>query len=183
MKIKDYFKGHPSKNSQIRIATKYTYNQMSLHLKSEYGIEIGVRARIEHKELVSVFSEKYNVKGDGHANKLFECYILCKSLKQLKGKPKPRKPKPIKIKDFYDTDEWQLLRRKALRVYGCSCMKCKITNTEMHVDHIKPRSKYPELELDFNNLQVLCRRCNKEKADLNEIDYRPKRLIPLKITI
>jgi 5-methylcytosine-specific restriction endonuclease McrA len=41
----------------------------------------------------------------------------------------------------------------------------------MHVDHIKPRRKYPHLALVFDNLQVLCHDCNHGKG--NEIfDFR-----------
>jgi 5-methylcytosine-specific restriction endonuclease McrA len=42
----------------------------------------------------------------------------------------------------------------------------------MHVDHIKPRSKYPALELAEDNLQVLCELCNIGKSNTNETDWR-----------
>ena len=45
-------------------------------------------------------------------------------------------------------------------------------NVELHVDHIKPRSKHPELELDINNLQILCKDCNLGKSNTDSIDYR-----------
>jgi hypothetical protein len=35
----------------------------------------------------------------------------------------------------------------------------------LHVDHVKPRSKYPELALDLDNLQILCAACNTRKGD------------------
>ena len=44
--------------------------------------------------------------------------------------------------------------------------------TVLHVDHIKPRSKYPELALDPNNLQVLCKDCNLGKSNLYNTDWR-----------
>ena len=53
-------------------------------------------------------------------------------------------------------------------------MKCGKSHVEIHVDHIRPRSKFPKLELDFDNLQVLCKSCNKEKSNLHSTDYRPK---------
>ena len=46
----------------------------------------------------------------------------------------------------------------------------------MHVDHIKPRSLYPDLELEFENLQVLCKYCNLEKSNKDEIDYRNNKI-------
>ena len=42
----------------------------------------------------------------------------------------------------------------------------------MHVDHIKPRLRYPELALDMNNLQVLCAICNHGKGGFDETDWR-----------
>jgi 5-methylcytosine-specific restriction endonuclease McrA len=44
----------------------------------------------------------------------------------------------------------------------------------LHVDHIKPRSRYPELELDPSNLQVLCEDCNLGKSNTDAIDWRTK---------
>ena len=45
-----------------------------------------------------------------------------------------------------------------------------------NVDHIKPRSKYPELSLVFDNLQVLCGACNKGKGNKYQTDYRPDQM-------
>jgi 5-methylcytosine-specific restriction endonuclease McrA len=42
----------------------------------------------------------------------------------------------------------------------------------LHVDHIKPRSKYPELEYEISNLQILCDDCNLGKGNRDEIDWR-----------
>jgi len=38
------------------------------------------------------------------------------------------------------------------------------------VDHVKPRAN-PELELDIDNLQILCRDCNLVKGVKNSIDW------------
>ena len=35
---------------------------------------------------------------------------------------------------------------------------------DLHIDHIRPRSIFPELSLDPSNLRVLCRICNFKKA-------------------
>jgi 5-methylcytosine-specific restriction endonuclease McrA len=86
---------------------------------------------------------------------------------------------------FYDSDEWKRFRYQILRHYGAVCMCCGATPADgkkMHVDHIKPRSKYPDLALDLNNGQVLCEDCNIGKGNSDEIDYRPKdNLIPTRI--
>jgi len=42
----------------------------------------------------------------------------------------------------------------------------------LHVDHIKPRSKYPDLALELKNLQVLCEDCNIGKGTWDESDWR-----------
>jgi len=44
----------------------------------------------------------------------------------------------------------------------------------LHVDHIKPRSKYPELSLTFSNLQILCEDCNFGKSNIDQTDWRPE---------
>lgn len=87
-----------------------------------------------------------------------------------------------KSNNFYNSEQWVGLKTKVLKHYGRTCMKCNAKNVEMHVDHIKPRSKYPKLELDVGNLQVLCKSCNKAKSNKNEIDYRPKNMIALKLS-
>lgn len=77
--------------------------------------------------------------------------------------------------DFYDTDEWRHLRYEAFERYGNRCLACGRTAAHdlvMHVDHIKPRSKYPELALDIENLQVLCEDCNLAKSNIFETDWR-----------
>lgn len=75
---------------------------------------------------------------------------------------------------FLNSFEWRQLRFEALRIYGRQCQCCgasPATGAVMHVDHVKPRRKFPELALDINNLQVLCAECNHGKC--NEIaDFR-----------
>lgn len=79
---------------------------------------------------------------------------------------------------FYESDAWRDLRFKILRKFGMACMACgrnrKTHGVILHVDHIKPRSKYPQLELDPENLQVLCEDCNIGKSNHSEEDLRPK---------
>jgi 5-methylcytosine-specific restriction endonuclease McrA len=62
-------------------------------------------------------------------------------------------------------------------------MKCGETKGEFHIDHIKPRSKFIELELCIDNLQVLCKSCNLEKSNKNEIDYRPNDVAELQDSV
>lgn len=101
------------------------------------------------------------------------------ALKHFQRKKKPVKRK--KSKDtFYRSNEWKELRYEKLRVTQyCECCgktkKDKLENGEkvkLTIDHIKPRSKYPELSLDISNLQVLCQACNSGKSNLFNDDWR-----------
>lgn len=76
---------------------------------------------------------------------------------------------------FLMSFEWKVLRRRAIETYGAKCMKCGRCPSDpkkINVDHVKPRKLFPHLALDFDNLQVLCAPCNKEKGNKNQIDYR-----------
>lgn len=73
---------------------------------------------------------------------------------------------------FYESKEWIKLSALVKRIYGRKCMKCSDTKSIMHTDHIVPRSIDVSKELDINNLQVLCEKCNTDKSNLNWNDYR-----------
>lgn len=75
---------------------------------------------------------------------------------------------------FYGSEKWLKLRYYALNHYGRKCMCCHATDLELHVDHIKPRSLFPELQWELDNLQILCRQCNLGKSNDDFTDYRPK---------
>lgn len=71
--------------------------------------------------------------------------------------------------------KWLKVRYQALRRDGAKCACCGLTrkdNVKLHVDHIKPVSKYPLLKYDLDNLQVLCEKCNIGKSNLYEDDWR-----------
>lgn len=72
---------------------------------------------------------------------------------------------------------WLELKKRVYAVYGYRCMKCgTLPKNKQHsnVDHIKPRKYHPELALEFDNMQVLCGRCNKEKGNRHSVDYRER---------
>lgn len=78
--------------------------------------------------------------------------------------------------EFLESYEWRSLRMEVLAKYGPVCMCCGATREDgekMHVDHIKPRRKRPDLALIFDNLQVLCGTCNHGKGNWDETDWRP----------
>lgn len=76
---------------------------------------------------------------------------------------------------FLESYEWRRVRMVVLKKYGSRCQCCGATPSDgvrIHVDHIKPRKKYPELALDENNLQVLCEVCNHGKGNWDQTDWR-----------
>lgn len=77
---------------------------------------------------------------------------------------------------FLESYAWKALRMKVLVKFGSICQCCGAsakTGEVINVDHIKPRIKFPELALDFENLQVLCSTCNRGKGNWDETDWRP----------
>lgn len=77
--------------------------------------------------------------------------------------------------EFYLSKDWRYVRYEALKRSRGVCELCGTAPTPgkpLHVDHIKPRSKYPELEFEISNLQILCDDCNLGKGNRDEIDWR-----------
>ena len=68
---------------------------------------------------------------------------------------------------FYRSRTWLALRYEALRNAHGRCCLCGASGVaaRLEVDHIKPKSIFPELALDPSNLQVLCRDCNQGKGN------------------
>lgn len=78
-------------------------------------------------------------------------------------------------KTFYQTPEWKALRYQAIRELGNRCMCCGSApddGVKINVDHIKPRSIYPEFALNKENLQILCDQCNSAKSNTDKTDWR-----------
>lgn len=69
---------------------------------------------------------------------------------------------------LYSSPEWKILRKQIINSSANICSNCgKRINVpnDLTVDHIKPRSKYPNLSYDINNLTILCRSCNSMKGN------------------
>lgn len=84
-------------------------------------------------------------------------------------------------KDFLYSQAWRKLRAEAHKQYGYRCMCCGYLPKDKrmsHVDHIKPRRFFPELALEFSNVQILCARCNKKKGNKHMTDYRSRSIPP-----
>jgi 5-methylcytosine-specific restriction endonuclease McrA len=109
-----------------------------------------------------------------------------KETKQAHSQPNPigyvsrcRQDEPFDLKPevFYKSWRWKEIRLIALDVCGHRCGSCgqkplPNNNVVLHVDHIQPLRKNPELALDLSNLQVLCEDCNQGKSWFNTKDYR-----------
>ena len=96
-------------------------------------------------------------------------------IKSVRAAKKLFSKKSVSSQVFYDSDEWKKARYVALKLHGPKCMCCGASRNDgavLHVDHIKPRSKYPHLSLDINNLQILCATCNLGKGAWDETDFR-----------
>lgn len=77
---------------------------------------------------------------------------------------------------FYASSEWRRLRYRVIVAQKGECQACgrsrKNGGIMIHVDHIKPISKFPHLKLVQSNLQLLCEDCNMGKGAWDETDWR-----------
>jgi 5-methylcytosine-specific restriction endonuclease McrA len=67
---------------------------------------------------------------------------------------------------FYNTAEWKALRKYVLSIEPL-CRRCKVENKLVPasvVDHIIDISDNPDIRLDVNNLQPLCKSCHSSKT-------------------
>jgi 5-methylcytosine-specific restriction endonuclease McrA len=87
------------------------------------------------------------------AEKLEVTLAKAKSLE----KKKIRKPKRI----YYTKEEWAATRTKVFDRDGHICYVCNGPGHQ--VDHLLPKSKYPELALTLDNLKPICWPCNRAK--------------------
>lgn len=82
----------------------------------------------------------------------------------------------VRSAEFLRTWAWRELRYATIKRYGPVCQCCgstpKTSGEPIQVDHIKPRSLFPELALDPENLGVLCAPCNQGKSNKDFTDWR-----------
>lgn len=103
-------------------------------------------------------------------------WLLEEGVKQVS--PKKTRPayKHVSSKAFYDSAAWRSLRFDVLKESNGCCALCGQSHREhgvvIHVDHIKPKSLYPELALVKSNLQCLCKDCNLGKSNRDDTDWR-----------
>lgn len=94
--------------------------------------------------------------------------------------------KNLEFKDIYKNidvgDEWTKFTKTKLKeetveqlkkMYKGCCAYCegKYESTSYpHIDHFKPKSLYPELTFEYNNMNISCEKCNKAKS--NKFDFK-----------
>jgi len=133
---------------------------------------LGLGGEFSTLELIVMAHAKLDlvIRGDIHPNGQIDFLI-----RKIENKERPIKNVRTK-KDFYSSRLWKILRYQAFEKYGNKCQCCGGTPKDdltMHVDHVKPRSTNPELELDINNLQVLCEDCNVGKLNQWDTHWKP----------
>lgn len=69
---------------------------------------------------------------------------------------------------------WVKRRFRGSHFRGAHCAHCRkwFRRGEIHIDHIKPRSKHPQLAFALSNLQFLCAQCNSTKSAYDGDDWK-----------
>lgn len=122
------------------------------------------------------------------------------SLKNL-FKSKPKKAPKKRSESWYEKPEWKGLRNRRREQNNSDnglgrtktgalllkCDRCGIVGTGHQIDHIYPRSKFPDLALVYGNTQTLCSTrsvpkapgCNQKKSDKTDgYNWRRIRAMP-----
>jgi 5-methylcytosine-specific restriction endonuclease McrA len=134
--------------------------------------------------IVSIFHKEWTwITGVIIVSPFLLTYIIYLILERYYAKPRSELKNRIELKfqelakerqtlieeqrKFYSSPEWINIRARVIREEGDVCSECnKIIHKkeDVTVDHIRPRSRYPELALNRDNLHVLCRKCNSSKG-------------------
>lgn len=74
----------------------------------------------------------------------------------------------------------EVLKKSLLKEQGyiCCYCGCKITEDNMIVEHLLPRSRYPNIELDYNNLLASCDGGRRKRTENNKINTQKNNIIP-----
>lgn len=158
--------------SKLSRFTKKCLGYGSQQNESLYAITAKALEHIGYPKTKTTKTDKAHVKQHYHI--IVEYLALNKGNTNIIPAPKKRSSYLV-FNDFYKRKEWRELRYKALLKSDGKCCVCgasKQTGAVLHVDHIKPRYKYPDLELCLDNLQVLCEACNMGKGGWDETDWR-----------
>ncbi len=91
-----------------------------------------------------------------------------------------KKQKNTIIKE-YNKDDWKLTNKERIdlldslcNMYSGCCAYCEASlniTSSAYIDHFRPRSLFPELTFEYNNLNYSCQICNRNKSDSWNKDY------------
>lgn len=157
-------KNEKSKNRQDKkIAREYLIHHFRLH---KYASNIAICLCIHNENKIEM-----------PATDADAICIIVDYWKKIKRQNACAKPdyKKMPADEFYGSKKWRELRFVALRMAKGRCSLCGAKasdGVQLHVDHIKPRSKYPQFQFDLDNLQILCEDCNIGKSNFDETDFR-----------
>ena len=142
--------------------------QQACLISLKYPLESGWKKLCEDILLSEEEAEefkKYSVENRKHMT--MQIKPFCNRVQVINASPS---------RDFYNSLAWRKVRYAALRKLGGNCSCCGRSYAKdgvtLHVDHIKPRSLFPHLELDIANLQVLCEDCNIGKGNSDSISWK-----------
>ena len=166
--------------AKVKSGLNLDYFTLAKHIADEKGIEYTEISQLAADSLIG----QYVGMRISESIKLYQKSLYKSRKTKKKGSKRQKKreqrqekrlkSKPKRADNFYKSKEWRALRFKALVKYGNQCMCCgrQPPDVIIHVDHIKSRYNYPELELDINNLQILCADCNLGKSYKYNTDFR-----------
>ena len=95
--------------------------------------------------------------------------------KRINGQFRSRRYNEVTSEDFYKSKKWKEVRYIALQQSGGKCCLCGAMardGVQLHVDHIRPRSLFPEQAYRLSNLQVMCSDCNLGKSNYDDTDWK-----------
>ena len=128
------------------------------------------------KEAVQLCQKEFGLYGNTPAKTIFlAAQIINGDASLIRQNHKPKIVQNIDSDAFYKSKEWRTARYLALKNSGAACQCCGAKAGDgitLHVDHIKPRYKRPDLALNLNNLQILCDDCNIGKGAWDDTDWR-----------
>jgi len=153
--------GLDSARRRFNLSDQLSKTRVFAYVAEKLGLDRPSRPRDGYKMLGRLHAGYYNgyLRGD----------------RATPDKPNPDgAPEDPTSKAFLKSFAWRRLRMEALKERGatCECCGARPPDVVLHVDHIRPRKKYPELALELSNLQVLCHECNHGKGNWDETDWR-----------
>lgn len=106
---------------------------------------------------------------------LQESHECTQSLAARRKREKENRDRSTEAQKAITSRKWRNFRKQVIIADGGYCQRCFIVDgiynySRLEVHHIKPRSLYPELAFDEDNVVTLCKACNLNMG-LDGIDF------------